>query len=66
MVDPKKAAKLIRQHFAELTTEQFVENLHRSCPEVFEEKERSPQPDSSGFISPSEVKSTKPISKSSH
>lgn len=30
MVDPKKAAKLIHQHFSELTTEQFVENLHRS------------------------------------
>ncbi|PSB08051.1 hypothetical protein C7B62_18020 [Pleurocapsa sp. CCALA 161] len=40
MVDPKKAAKLIRQHFEELTTEQFVENLHRSCPEVFEDNER--------------------------
>lgn len=40
MVDPKKAAKLIRQHFEQLTTEQFVENLHRSCPEVFEDNER--------------------------
>ena len=30
MVNPQKAAKLIRQHFKELTTEQFVENLHRS------------------------------------
>ena len=27
MLDPQKAAKLIREHFAELTTEQFVENL---------------------------------------
>ncbi|WP_019503324.1 hypothetical protein [Pleurocapsa sp. PCC 7319] len=27
MIDPKKAAKLIRQHFEELTTEQFIENL---------------------------------------
>ena len=27
MKDPKKAAKLIRQHFEELTTEQFIENL---------------------------------------
>ncbi|MBW4532535.1 MAG: hypothetical protein KME09_01215 [Pleurocapsa minor HA4230-MV1] len=41
MVNPKSAAKLIRQHFKELTTEQFVENLHRSCPEVFEDNERS-------------------------
>ncbi|VEP17721.1 hypothetical protein H1P_6380001 [Hyella patelloides LEGE 07179] len=44
MVDPKKAAKLIRQHFEELTTEQFVENLHRSCPEVFEDNQRSHPP----------------------
>ena len=34
MVDPKKAAKLIRQHFEELTTERFVENLHRLSHEV--------------------------------
>lgn len=39
MIDPQKAAKLIRQHFEQLTTEQFVENLHRSCPEVFEDNE---------------------------
>ncbi len=44
MIDPKKAAKLIRQHFEELTTEQFVENLHRSCPEVFEDNQRSHSP----------------------
>ena len=30
MLNPKQAGKLIRQHFSELTTEQFVENLHRS------------------------------------
>ena len=64
MVDPKKAAKLIRQHFAELTTEQFVKNLHRSCPEVFEDNQRSSQANSSSFIS--EVKPTKPIGESSH
>ncbi|MDJ0596886.1 MAG: hypothetical protein QNJ72_44155 [Pleurocapsa sp. MO_226.B13] len=44
MIDPKKAAKLIRQHFEELTTEQFVENLHRSCPEVFEDNQRLASP----------------------
>ena len=44
MIDPKKAAKLIRQHFEELTTEQFVENLHRSCPEVFEDDRQSHPP----------------------
>ena len=34
MVDPKKAAKLIRQHFEELTTERFVENLRSLSHEV--------------------------------
>ncbi|NJO93746.1 MAG: hypothetical protein HC820_04190 [Hydrococcus sp. RM1_1_31] len=38
MVDPKKAEELIRQHFSSLTTEQFLKNLERSCPEVFEEE----------------------------
>ena len=40
MVDPKKAAKLIRQHFEELTTEQFVENLRSLSHEVASEPER--------------------------
>jgi hypothetical protein len=39
VVDPKKAEELIRQHFSSLTTEQFLKNLERSCPEVFEEEE---------------------------
>lgn len=39
MVNPKKAEELIRQHFSSLTTEQFLKNLERSCPEVFEEEE---------------------------
>ena len=34
MVNPQKAAKLIRQHFKELTTEQFVENLRSLSHEV--------------------------------
>jgi hypothetical protein len=38
MLDPKRAAELIRKHFAELTTEQFIENLKRSSPELFEEE----------------------------
>lgn len=38
MVDPKKAAKLIRQHFEELTTEQFVENLRNLSHEVDSDK----------------------------
>lgn len=41
MVDPKRAAKLIREHFENLTTEQFVENLKSACPEVFEDKQEN-------------------------
>ena len=60
MVDPKKAAKLIRQHFEELTTKQFVENLHRSCPEVFEDNQRShPSQNTSTSISSDKVKPKK-------
>ena len=40
MVDPKKVAKLIRQHFEELTTEQFVVNLRSLSHEVASEPER--------------------------
>lgn len=60
MIDPKKAAKLIRQHFEELTTEQFVENLHRSCPEVFEDDRRShPSQNTSTPISSDKVQPKK-------
>jgi hypothetical protein len=38
MVDPKRAAKILYEHFENLTTEQFVENLKHACPEVFEEE----------------------------
>ena len=60
MIDHKKAAKLIRQHFKELTTEQFVENLHRSCPEVFEDNQRShPPQNTSSPISSDKTKQKK-------
>ncbi|MGK7936967.1 MAG: hypothetical protein AB4206_14415 [Xenococcaceae cyanobacterium] len=58
MIDPKKAAKLIRQHFEELTTEQFVENLHRSCPEIFEDQKQSHQVNTPNLISSHQVKPT--------
>ncbi len=35
----KRAAEILYKHFAELTTEQFIENLKRSCPEVFEQEQ---------------------------
>jgi hypothetical protein len=43
MVDPKKAAKLIRQHFEELTTEQFVVNIRDLSHEAFLDRERKEQ-----------------------
>ena len=54
MVDPKRAAKLIRQHFAEVTPEKFVENLQKHCPEVF------PEPDNQPKLSETKVLSKKP------
>jgi hypothetical protein len=38
MIDPKKAAEILYKHFAELTPEQFIENLKRSSPELFEKE----------------------------
>ena len=61
MLDPQKAAKLIREHFAELTTEQFVENLRNSSPKIFEEQKRTSQQNSSKSNSFSETKLKKPI-----
>lgn len=43
MVDKKKAAKLIRQHFKELTTEQFVENLRDLSHEAVSEQDKKKQ-----------------------
>ena len=37
MLKPKKAGEILRKHFAEVTTEQFLENLEKYCPEVLEE-----------------------------
>lgn len=68
MVDPKKAAKLIRQHFKELTTEQFVENLRNLSHEVDSNQKISEQQkqsqlqtlsQSSASLSDSETLSTK-------
>ncbi len=44
MLDPKKAAKLIRQHFEELTTEQFIENLRNLSHEAEKEPKTKDQP----------------------
>lgn len=55
MVDPKKAAKLIRQHFEELTTEQFVKNLRDLSHEVVSEQERQRQEELQVLKSSSEL-----------
>ena len=43
MIDPKKAAKLIRQHFEELTTEQFIENLRDLSHEAVVDRDTKEQ-----------------------
>ena len=43
MIDPKKAAKLIRQHFEELTTEQFIENLRDLSHEAIVDRDTKEQ-----------------------
>lgn len=53
MLDPKKCADILYKHFAELTTEQFLDNIKKYCPEVLEDdalNEQSPlsQTDESG------------------
>ncbi|XWK89514.1 MAG: hypothetical protein U7127_05470 [Phormidium sp.] len=37
MLDPKECGEILRKHFAEVTPEQFLENLKKYCPEVFED-----------------------------
>ncbi len=56
MVDRKRAATLIRKHFEEVTTEKFVENLQKHCPEVFPAQEQENQPK----LSETKVLSKKP------
>jgi hypothetical protein len=43
MVDPKKAAEILYKHFEKISTEQFVLNLKKYCPEVFEDEEENQQ-----------------------
>ena len=38
MLNPKQFSQIIRQHFAEVTPEQFKENLQKFCPEILENK----------------------------
>lgn len=37
MLDPKEFGEILRKHFAEVTTEQFLDNLKKYCPEVLED-----------------------------
>jgi hypothetical protein len=36
-IDIEKAKKAIKDHYAELTKEEFLKNLHESSPEFFDE-----------------------------
>ncbi len=35
MLNPKQFSQILRQHFADVTPEQFKENLQKFCPEIF-------------------------------
>lgn len=37
MLNPKEFGEILRKHFAEVTPEQFLENLKKYCPEIFED-----------------------------
>lgn len=37
MLEPKRVGEILRKHFAEVTTEQFIENLKTYCSEVLQE-----------------------------
>jgi hypothetical protein len=39
MLDPKEFKQIITQHFAEVTPEQFKENLTKFCPEILEDQQ---------------------------
>jgi hypothetical protein len=41
MVDFKKASKILEDHFANLTDEEFITNLKEYCPRVFDKDEFS-------------------------
>jgi hypothetical protein len=36
MLNPKQFSQIIRQHFAEVTPEQFKANLQKFCPEILD------------------------------
>ncbi|MFB2972106.1 hypothetical protein ACE1CD_24365 [Aerosakkonema sp. BLCC-F183] len=37
MLDPKEFGEILSKHFAEVTPEQFLANLKKYCPEVFDD-----------------------------
>jgi hypothetical protein len=41
MLNPKQFSQIIRQHFAEVTPEQFKENLLKFCPEILDNQPRT-------------------------
>ncbi len=36
MLDPKEFGEILSKHFAEVTSEQFLANLKKYCPEIFD------------------------------
>jgi hypothetical protein len=52
MVDIAKATELLEHHFATVTREEFLANLQRFCPELFEEAEEETDLSSTHSIEP--------------
>jgi hypothetical protein len=45
MLNFEKASKILENHFANLTDEEFITNLKEYCPRVFEKSENSEELD---------------------
>lgn len=41
MLDFEKASKILKDHFANLTDEEFITNLKEYCPRIFEKENNS-------------------------
>ena len=54
MLDFEKASKIIEDHFANLTDEEFITNLKEYCPRVFEKDEILDNNDSTNHSSTTE------------
>ena len=62
-LDKEKILNDIRKHFAEITTEEFIKNVERSCPELYWDESQFPPTAFTRAVK--RKKGTKPNCKSS-